>query len=251
MYSFFCESPPCKIAPIRHKNMKILNKEVTVENSIIGTYFIVTTFEIIAELYSYKPALIILKPSMSILLLLLYFKTSTQRSILFLSVILFSLITNVFFIFDTESMLFFGLVAFFIHRLLMIYFILKLINLRDFIPLLIGMIPFLFIFFYLLSISSGISERSYGILIVQNILISIIAGICFSDYVMFPDNKHSTWLFIFGLLSISQYFIVFIEKYYLSDLSPVSFRPLAMILNAMVYFAFYRLVMVIERSNDN
>lgn len=93
--------------------------------------------------------------------------------------------------------------------------------------------------------------RSYGILIIQNILISIIAGITVSNYIMNNSKKDTTWLFIFGLLSITQYFIVFIEKYYLSDLSPVIFRPLAMILNAAVYYTFYKFIMAIEVLNDN
>ena len=84
-----------------------------------------------------------------------------------------------------------------------------------FIPLFLAMIPFVFFFFYLLSITSELTTRSYGILIIQNILISIIAGITLSDYVMNNGKKNDTaWLLIFGLLSVSQYFIVFVERYF-------------------------------------
>ena len=231
--------------------MRIFNKESDLEKLIITLYFAVVTVEVIAELFSYRPFLFIFKPLISVVLMLLYWNTSNQRNPLFFLAILFSLITNVFFIYDTEIMLFLGLIAFFMHRLLMIYYIIKLIKLKDYIPLLIAMIPFMFFFFYLLSITSELTARSYVILIIQNILISIIAGITLSDYVMNNGKKDTTWLFIFGLLSITQYFIVFIEKYYLSDLSPVSFRPLAMLLNASVYYAFYKFVMAIERLNNN
>ena len=231
--------------------MHIFNKESNTEKLIIAVYFAVATVEVTAELFLYKPILFIFKPLISIALLALYWNTSKQKNPLFFFAILFSLITNVFFIYDTETMLFLGLIAFFIHRLLMIYYILKLIKLKDYIPLLIAMIPFLFFYFYLLSITTELTPRSYGILIIQNILISIIAGITLSDYVMNNGKKDTTWLFIFGLLSSTQYFIVFIEKYYLLDLSPVSFRPLAMILNASVYYAFYKFVIAIEKLNDN
>lgn len=231
--------------------MHIFNKESNTEKLIIAVYFAVATVEVTAELFLYKPILFIFKPLISIALLALYWNTSKQKNPLFFFAILFSLITNVFFIYDTETMLFLGLIAFFIHRLLMIYYILKLIKLKDYIPLLIAMIPFLFFYFYLLSITTELTPRSYGILIIQNILISIIAGITLSDYVMNNGKKDTTWLFIFGLLSTTQYFIVFIEKYYLLDLSPVSFRPLAMILSASVYYAFYKFVMAIEKLNDN
>lgn len=231
--------------------MRIFNKESDLEKLIITLYFAVVTVEVIAELFSYRPFLFIFKPLISVVLMLLYWNTSNQRNPLFFLAILFSLITNVFFIYDTEIMLFLGLITFFMHRLLMIYYIIKLIKLKDYIPLLIAMIPFMFFFFYLLSITSELTARSYVILIIQNILISIIAGITLSDYVMNNGKKDTTWLFIFGLLSITQYFIVFIEKYYLSDLSPVSLRPLAMLLNASVYYTFYKFVMAIEKLNNN
>ncbi|WP_290869843.1 hypothetical protein [Flavobacterium sp.] len=232
--------------------MKIFNKENNLKKIISILFFTVVTVEVTAELFSYEPVLFIFKPLISIVLMLLYWNTSNQKNPLFFFAISFSLITNVFFIYDTETMLFLGLIAFFIHRLLMIHYIVKLIKLKDYIPLLLAMIPFMFFFFYLLSITSELTARSYGILIVQNILISIIAGITLSDYVMNNGKKNDTaWLLIFGLLSVTQYFIVFVEKYYLSDMSPISFRPLAMILNSSVYYAFYKFVMVIENLNDN
>jgi hypothetical protein len=231
--------------------MRIFTKENNLEKLISVLFFTVVAVEVTAELFSYEPVLFVFKPLISIVLMLLYWYTSHQRKPLFFVIILFSLITNFFFIFDTEALLFLGLIVFFIHRLLMIYYIIKLVKLKDYIPLAIAMIPFMFIFFYLLSITNELTMRSYVILIIQNILISILAGIALSDYVMNNGKKETTWLFIFGLLSVTQYFIVFIDKYYLSDLSPIIFRPLAMILNASVYYAFYKFVMAIEKLNDN
>lgn len=237
---------------LNKKGMKIFNKENNLKKIISVLFFTVVTVEVTAELFSYEPILFIFKPLISIVLMLLYWNTSNQKNPLFFFAISFSLITNVFFIYDTETMLFLGLIAFFIHRLLMIHYIVKLTKLKDYIPLFLAMIPFMFFFFYLLSITSELTARSYGILIVQNILISIIAGITLSDYVMNNGKKNDTaWLLIFGLLSVTQYFIVFVEKYYLSGMSPISFRPLAMILNSSVYYAFYKFVMVIENLNDN
>lgn len=229
--------------------MLILKNNINLEKGIAIFYFAVAAVEIIAELFSCKPILFIFKPLISIILMILYWNSSNQRNWIFFAAISFSLITNVFFIPNTEKMLFLGLIAFFIHRLLVIYYIIQLKKLRDFIPILIAIVPFLFFYFYLLSISTEISTNSYIILIFQNILISIIGGIVLSDYVM-CDDKKDTWLFIFGLLSVTQYFIVFIEKYYLSDLAPSIFRPLAMVLNVTVYYSFYRFVIEIEKQKE-
>lgn len=211
-------------------------------------FFTVAVVEITVELLANKPLLFIFKPLISILLMILYWNTSVQKNPLFFIAILFSLITNAFFIPNTEKMLFIGLLFFFVHRILMIYYIVKLTKLRDYIPLCIAVVPFIFLFFYLLSISTGITSKSYIILIIQNVSISIIGGIAVSDYVM-NDVKKSPLLLIFGLVSVTQYFIVFIEKYYLSSLAPTVFRPLAMTLNIAVYYIFYKYVIDVENSN--
>lgn len=211
-------------------------------------FFTVAVVEITVELLANKPLLFIFKPLISILLMILYWNTSVQKNPLFFIAILFSLITNTFFIPNTEKMLFIGLLFFFVHRILMIYYIVKLTKLRDYIPLCIAVVPFIFLFFYLLSISTGITSKSYIILIIQNVSISIIGGIAVSDYVM-NDVKKSPLLLIFGLVSVTQYFIVFIEKYYLSSLAPTVFRPLAMTLNIAVYYIFYKYVIDVENSN--
>jgi hypothetical protein len=230
--------------------MKIFKKESNLEKIIICFYFAVAAVEVCAELFSYKPILFVFKPMISLLLMLLYWNSSIQRNLLFFLVIFFSLVTNVFFIPNTEKMLFIGLLAFSVHRILTIFYLIKLTKIKDCIPLLIATIPFLFFFFYLLSISGEMKESRHIVLIIQNILVSVLGGITISDYMM-NNKRKNPWLLIFGLLSVTLYFIVFIEKYYLSDLSPGIFRPMAMILNTMVYYTFYKFVIETERSNDN
>lgn len=223
----------------------ILKNENNLGKIITALYFIVASIEVTAELYSYKPILFIFKPSLSILLVLLYWNSSKKKNPLFFATLFFSLITNILFIPNTEKLLFLALIAFLIHRLLMIFYIFTLIKIKDYIPLAISMMPFLFIFFYLLSQTNDLSANSYYIIIIQNILMAIIAGITLSDYAM-NNHKKNLWLLLFGLFSVVQYFIVFIEKYYLSDLSPIIFRPLAMLLNVVVYYSFYKFVIDCE-----
>jgi YhhN family len=225
----------------------ILKDKLTLEKQITFIYFLVASAEIIAELYENKLSVFILKPLFSIILMLLYWNTSNQKSNIFFIAVFFSMITNLFFISKSEEVLFIGLILFLIYRILVIYYIFKLTKIKDFVPLTIAIILFLFVFFYLLSICSGLSTNSYNILIVQNILIAVIGAMALSRYVMNDVHKYP-WLLMFGLLSVTQYFIVFVEKYYLSDLAPPSLRPLAMVLNIGVYYTFYKFVIEIEQS---
>lgn len=211
-------------------------------------FFTVLLIEITSEFFSNKLLLYIFKPLLSIGIMALYWNTSKIRSSLFIIVLFLSMVTNILFIPNTEKFLYIAMIIFMLHRLLLIYYIVKLIKLRDFIPLAIGIIPFLFIFFYLLSVLTEIPSDSYFVLIIQNILISVIGVLAMSEY-MTNYSKMNAWLLIFGLFSVVQYFIVFTEKYYLSNLAPITLRPVAMLLNAGVYYAFYRFVIDAETKN--
>ena len=225
---------------LKHEN--IYGKWLTI------LFFVIVIIEVTAEMFSDKLLIYIFKPLLSIGIMALYWNASNERRFLFLIVLFLSLITNVLFIPNTKNLLFIGLLVFFVHRILLIYYIIRVIKLKDYIPLFIAIMPFLFLFFYLLLISSEIEMKSYLILIFQNVLISFIGGLALSEYIM-NYNKMNAWLLIFGLLSVMQYFIVFIEKYYLMNLAPIALRPLAMLLNASVYYAFYRFIMDAEKTN--
>ena len=228
--------------------MFILNHENKYGKLFTLLFFACVTIEVTAEMFSNKLLIYIAKPLLSIGIMVLYWNASRVKKPLFFIVILSSMITNILFIPNTYDLLIIALLVFIIHRILLIYYLTQVIVIKDYVPLLIAVMPFLFVFFYLLSISSDSSASGYFVLIVQNILISIVGGITLSEYVM-NYNKINVWLFIFGLLAVTQYFIVFIEKFYLMNLAPAAFRPLAMVLNASVYYSFYRFIIDAERVN--
>lgn len=163
---------------------------------------------------------------------------------------LLSLAANVFFIPNTEQMLLYGIITLLVHRLLVIYLMVSLIKITDFIPVVIGTLPFLLVFFYLFMISDDIPNHSFYILIIQNVLISLVGGIAISTFIM-KDSKRNSWLLLCGLLFVLLHLIIFVEKYYLSQLSPALLRPIAMALNVVAFYTFYEFVIAAERSDDN
>ncbi len=219
-------------------------------NVITAAYFLVAGVEIMAELFQYTPLIIVFKPLMPAVLMLLYLVTSRRRNILFFAAMSLSLLTNLLFIPDSREILFYGVIAFMLHRIAAIVLVVQLLKPRDYVPLGIGMIPFLLIFFYLLAITPDIPSNSFLLLIVQNILISVFGGIALANYMM-HDNRRNSWLLICSLLFVALQFIVFLEKYYLNDLSPLIFRPIAMGLNAFAFYTFYEFVIATEQSDHN
>lgn len=227
-----------------------MQKKIHIVNTLTICYFTIAFFEVLAEYFVSNPVICILKPILPLLLILLYSIDSDKRDKVFITALLLSCLTNILFIPNLPNYLFYGVLVFSLHRILVIYLIIVHQKLKDFIPIIIATAPFLLIFFYLFSETAEIPQNSVYILIFQNLLISLFAGIALSSYVM-NDNKQNSILLISALLFVMLQFVVFIEKYFLIDEFEQFFRPLAMTLNAFAFFSFYKYVATAEKSNNN
>jgi hypothetical protein len=231
--------------------MKIYNvKSSLIEKALIAFMFVFTLIEVIAELSSFEPILFAFKPLIALLILILYLITSKVRNTLFISASIFLFIVSVLLIPNSSYFSLAALAGYIIHRSLLITYIIKINKVKDFIPVVIAIIPTLFIFSYLLSIADEINRSSFYGIVVQNIVISIMAGLVISNYFM-NDNNDSPWLYIYGLLFTALYFTVFIEKCFLSTFPPTFFRPLGMLLYVSSYYAFYRFVIDTENIHKD
>jgi hypothetical protein len=225
--------------------MKILRKETNLETSLIILYFLLGLIEVIVQLFKISQINYIIMPLLVLLLSVLYWHTSKRRSSLFLINIGLLLLGRLFFISTENNLFFYALIAIFFHRIVEIYYISKLIKLNDYIPPVLASLPFLFFFLCLVSLPENIFVKSYIILILQIALISILSGIILAQYILSYDKK-DVWLFIFGLMTLMQTFIIFIEKFYLPDINIYLLRPSSLFLNTIICFSFYKFVIVTE-----
>lgn len=227
----------------------MLQKKKIVQYLTIG-FFAVGIFEIISEYLQNKLLIISLKPLIPLLLIVLYTFESKYKSKLFVLVLLSSMLTNILFIPKSTEYLQYALIVFTIHRILVVCMVFRLQKIKDYIPFCIATLPFLLIFFYLFMETADIPQRSYMLLLTQNILISVFSGLALSGYVMI-DNKQNSVLLIAVLLFVMLQFIVFIEKYLLINEFTSVFRPLAMTFNVLAFFSLYKYVIIAEQSNQN
>ncbi|QBZ98402.1 lysoplasmalogenase family protein [Flavobacterium sangjuense] len=225
-------------------------KKENIIKSLTVCYFIIAFFEVIAEYYVNTTLICALKPIIPLVLIVIYCIESDKKSKLFITALLLSLFTNILFIPNTPSYLFYGVLVFTVHRIIVICIIFRFQKVNDFIPLIIATTPFLLIFFYLFLETVEIPNNSIYILIFQNLLISLFAGIALSSYFM-NDNKQNSVLLISALLFVMLQFVVFVEKYFLVNEFEELFRPLAMTFNALAFFSFYKYVITAEKSNNN
>jgi hypothetical protein len=209
--------------------------------------FLVALIEVIAEYFRFLPLVYIFKPLISIVLMTLYWYSSPIKDFLFFLTIATSLITNVLFIPNDLNLIFIGLIVFGFHRLINIFYIIIVMKTKDFIPVILASVPFLIIFFYIFFDTDLLTKEVYYIMIIHNSLISLLGGIALSHYIM-NDSSRSSWLLICVLSFVTLHFIIFIEKFYIQL---QIFRPIAMSLNAFAYYAFYKFILIIEKSNSN
>ena len=227
-----------------------MQKKESIIKSLTVGYFVIAFFEVIAEYFVNRPIICALKPVIPLVLIAIYYIESDKKNMLFIVALLLSLITNILFIPNTPSYLFYGVLVFTIHRVIVIYLIFHFQKVNDFIPLIIATAPFLLIFFYLFLETVEIPHNSIYIIIFQNLLISLFAGIALSSYFM-NDNKQNSILLISALLFVMLQFVVFVEKYFLVNEFEEMFSPLAMTFNALAFFSFYKYVITAEKSNSN
>ena len=213
-------------------------------------YFLIAFFEVIAEYFINRTLICILKPIIPLFLIAIYSIESNKKNVLFIVALLLSLITNILFIPNTPTYLFYGLLVFTVHRITIIYLIFSLQKVNDSIPLIIATTPFLLIFFYLFLETVEIPPNSIYLIIFQNLLISMFAGIALSSYFI-NDNKQNSVLLISALIFVMLQLVVFVEKYFMINEFEQLFRPLAMTFNALAFFSFYKYVIIAEKSHKD
>jgi len=162
--------------------MKFFRIETNLEKSLIILYFSIGLLEIGTEfsdggIIQYGIRLLI-----TLVLAVLYWYTSNKKNVLFFMNIGFLLIGRLFIIPNEMEMLYYALIAVFFHRIIEVYYISKLIKLKDYVPPVLAGIPFLIFFLYSVSGYENVLIKSYVILVIHIVLISLISGIILSQY---------------------------------------------------------------------
>ncbi len=216
--------------------MQHLKSNDLIMKSITFIFFAVTLVLLIAEIKHIESLICVLRPIRVPLLMALYFITSTKRNIIYFWALFFALISVIFFIGSSEIYLFFGSIAYMVYRFLTIVLIWIGIGKVHVKPLMIAILPFVFISFYLFFLI-GEEEASINFypLVINGLLLSLMGGLALYHYIL-EDNKNP-WLVISVLLFVAQFFIFVIQKFYLYN---AVFQPITATLFSFCQYTFYR-----------
>lgn len=225
-----------------------MDKEVsnTIPGIVVKIYFALTAVCIIAELFELKQLLAFFKPLIIPTLIALYLLTSEKKNPLYIISLLFALASNIFLLTLTPEFLMYGHIAIIIYRAIAVFIVLKLTDKFMVLPFTIATMPFLFIFSCLINLTMTSDSPNFYPAIINGLLISALAGIALSSYVM-NDNKANSWLAISTLLFIVLAFLFMIQKYYLANLA---FQPISAFVFAFAHYAFYRFVIEAEKPTE-
>lgn len=227
--------------------MKIekLKKETSVEINILILLFFVTTFaEVIAELFSNTLFIYLLKSLLSPILILIYWKSSKIRNIYFIIALLFVMMSNLFFVSKEFSSLLIGSIFFLFYRMLIIYLVIKIVRIKNYLPIFLGSIPFVIIFLYATSLTIDELGNAIYIHIILVVFMSFLGGFSLTNYVI-DNSKMNYWLFISCMLFAVIHFILILKTYYL----PISiFQPMVMLVYAFAQFSMYKFIILSERE---
>lgn len=212
--------------------------------TIIKIYFGVLAVLAVSELFEWKTAVFIFKPFLIPLLALLYMSQSEKKCPFYIFALIFAWASNIFLLFETKEFLLYGIVTFMVYRLLSIVVVIRLIKGFLFLPFLIAVLPFIFIFSCLINITVNIQSPEFYPTVINGVLISVLSGIALSNYIL-NDNKKNSWLAISTLLFITLVSIFLIEKYYISNMM---FQPISALVFGFAHYTFYQFVLESEKS---
>lgn len=209
-------------------------------------YFFITFLLIISEVLEHKFLIIIIKPLLIPALIMVYFSNSTNRNYIYILALLFALSSNIFFLSETQNFIFYGLVTFMIYRILTIIIVVKLIEKIFKLAFFIACLPFIFIISCLINMTLISLENSIYPVIINGLLITGLAGISLSSYVM-EDDRANSWLAISTLLSIVLVFLFMIQKFYLPN---NIFQPISALIFSASHYTFYKFVLEKEKLKE-
>ena len=224
-------------------------REFSLQHFLVAILVLFSIIGISAELLGYHKYIVFYKPVVIALVITLYSITSSKKAPLFFIISGLIMLTSICVLFDTKVFRALAFICLISSRVFLFTYIIKLSKIKDYFPIVLGSVPFIFIFSYLLFISDDFKFISYYSIVIQNFLVSIIVGLILSIYMMNHNQSTTAWLYIFGLLYLGLYFSLFIEKCFLVQFPIASLPPIALALYVGSYYSFYRFVIHAEKNN--
>ncbi len=209
----------------------------------IAFYFFIGFVEIVAELFKDYFFITASKPLLMPILIGIYCIGSKKKNLLFIVALAAAWIANIVLISDSVACYTSGILFFLIYRILIIYLVLRSIKFPGYIPMIIGALPFLFIYLFVANLSYNELGYRFFLFVIQGLIMVFFGSLCLANYII-KSNTSNTYLLISTMLFTVIQFVMVIKMYY-SDYN--IFRPLAMLLYVFAQYLLYLFVVIEEK----
>lgn len=221
-----------------------IKSDVIIKNFKIA-FFLFSFIEIYVEFTENRLFQWFTKPFLIPLLVLLYIFSSQQKSSLYIIALLFNWLANILFISSEAKFIATASVFFLIHRVLIIVKIFKDEKSLGLVPIVLGGIPFLFLFLSLINIVyESIEISQFYLILVQTLLMTILGGFSLGNYII-KNTISSKMLMISSLFFGVNLFILGVKIYYI-DLTFL--KPMSMIFFVLGHYVFYSFMILNEKE---
>ncbi|MEC4003803.1 hypothetical protein OX283_003980 [Flavobacterium sp. SUN052] len=220
-------------------------KELSISFALSVVFFLVSFIEIFAEYKMNFRLQWITKPFLIPILATLYLITSNSKSQLYLIALLFNWLANIFFISVEFKFLFIASACFLIFRLLIVVKIFKDEKSLGIFPIILGAIPFLFLFLSLINlVYKNINGVELYLVICQTILMTLFGGFSLANFII-KNTLPSKFLLISSLFFGINLFVLGVKYYYIDF---TFLKPIAMTFFILGHFVFYKFLVLNENK---
>lgn len=218
-----------RVEDLNFKEMDLKKKKTA--TAIFFVFCSVCLIEIIAEILEWRWLILLTKPLLAPLLLVYYFLITPRVNYWLVASFSCVWVANVLFAFGdlyitTGTWFFLG------YRLFVLLLVLRVYQIKNWLPVIVGSLPFLFVYLVLISISFEAGRLSY-LIFLQGAMIALTGGIALAGYVLRGDLL-ATVLLISTIMFTGTQFIFVVAQYYTNILV---FRPLTMLMYAVGQYA--------------
>lgn len=219
-------------------------KNNKVANLFLLAFFVVSTIEILAEYFGDKLIIWMSKPLILPILIIYYLKRSRKVSLFFVTALLFSWIANMMFIQDAIEYIFYGVLFFLIYRILVIYIIVNKVQMPSSIPLILGSVPFIFLYVIVTLFSYSTLEDNVYLFLIQGVFTIFLGGFSLGNYIMVSNRQNSLLLISTMFMAFNQF--IFLMKFYYDEVNKL--QAAAMLLFVLGQFLLTRYMFHTEKS---
>lgn len=221
-------------------------KKSKATSMLLVAFFIVSFIEIVAEYAQNKFLIWLSKPLILPLLMLYYLKCSKRTNHFYLMALVSGWVANLLFIQSDFAYIFYGVLFFLVYRILIIYIIANKVKMPNSIPLLLGSMPFVFLYAIVTLYTYSTLGSSVYLFLIQGVFTIFLGGFSLGNYIMISNNPNRMLLVSTMFMTLNQF--IFLLKFYYNEVNVL--QAIAMILFVFGQFLLTKYMFHIEKSKQ-